>query len=118
MGRAALEEAQNLEQRLSPPVPIHQVADSVNSATNVISNQSNLVASVNSLLDKVGALVKVGDEIAKVCRFLISCLFFYSEWSKDPSICQLCVAGPLCRAQGEDNQAIIPPVFSLLYSGR
>ncbi|KIM76026.1 hypothetical protein PILCRDRAFT_13068 [Piloderma croceum F 1598] len=52
-------------QKLSS-LPVVNVADGVTNHTNTILNQMSLVTSLSSLLDKVGILVKIGDEVAKI----------------------------------------------------
>ena len=54
----AMERAQTVAQKLSQPL--------VANADNVVSNQQNLITSFNALMKKLGVLVKVGDEVAKV----------------------------------------------------
>jgi hypothetical protein len=60
---AALEHAQLSAHQLSQPLAIDAGTDVV----NAVSNQWGLITSFESLLTKVGLLVKIGDEIAKVC---------------------------------------------------
>lgn len=88
MGDGALERTQSTEQRLSSSAPKNHATGSVN---------DDLVASFNSLLAKVDILVKIGDEIAKVCPLLFGFLFSRSEPPQDSSIRQFCVADTLCR---------------------
>jgi hypothetical protein len=61
-----VEQARSAEQSLSPPL-IARITDAATSHFNTVSNQADLVTSFGSLLDKVGILVKLGDEVAKVC---------------------------------------------------
>jgi hypothetical protein len=49
-------------------------SSAVTDLTDTASNQQNLVTSFGSLLDKVGILLTVGDEIAKV-RLLLYILY-------------------------------------------
>jgi hypothetical protein len=69
----SMEHARMAAQKLSS-LPVVNVADGVTNHTNTISNQMSLVTSLSSLLDKVGILVKIGDEVAKVCLcYLCAC---------------------------------------------
>jgi hypothetical protein len=36
-------------------------------AVNAVANQENLIAAFDAVMKKLGVLVKVGDEVAKVC---------------------------------------------------
>jgi hypothetical protein len=65
----ALKEAQMEAQKLSPPVA--NVSDAVTNAVDAISNHQELIT---SFMKKLGILVKVGDEVAKVCTSLSSAL--------------------------------------------
>jgi hypothetical protein len=91
------------------PPAINTMSNAVTDLTDTASNQQKLVTSFGSLLDKVGILVTVGDEVAKVCPLP------YSSWShrpkifEDTSLCQFCVASTLCRTQGTSNS--FTPVF-------
>jgi hypothetical protein len=49
------------------PLAINNMPNAVTDLTDAASNQQKLVTSFGSLLDKVGILVSVGDEVAKVC---------------------------------------------------
>ena len=60
----AIEQAQTSVQKLSEP-PVAGLPDVVKNVTNVVSNQ-NLITSSDSLMKKIGVLVKVGNEVAKV----------------------------------------------------
>jgi hypothetical protein len=61
-----VEHARTAAQKLSSP-PIVNVADGVTNLAGTVSNQMSLVTSLGSLLGKVEILVKIGDEVAKVC---------------------------------------------------
>ena len=61
-----VEHAQTAAQKLSSP-PIVNVADGVTNLAGTASNQMTLEMSLGSLLSKVKILVKIGDEVAKVC---------------------------------------------------
>jgi hypothetical protein len=50
-----------------PSPPIVNAADSVTNLAGTASNQMSLVTAFASLLGKVEILVKIGDEVAKVC---------------------------------------------------
>ena len=50
-----------------PSPPIVNVADGVTNIVGTVSNQMGLATSMGSLLGKVEMLVKIGDEVAKVC---------------------------------------------------
>ena len=61
-----MEHARTAAQKLSSP-PIVNAVDGDTNFAGIISNQMGLVTSLGSLLGKVEILVKIGDEIAKVC---------------------------------------------------
>jgi hypothetical protein len=61
----AVEQAQTAAQNLLEPL-VAKVSDVVTDAANAVSNQQNLITSFDALMKKVGILVKVGDEVAKV----------------------------------------------------
>jgi hypothetical protein len=61
-----VERAQTAAQKLSPP-PIVNAIDGVTNLPGTDSNQMTLETSLGSLLGKVEILVKIGDEVAKVC---------------------------------------------------
>jgi hypothetical protein len=60
----ALERARALEQTPSQPA-VTQISDATNLANT--SNQMDLAASLGSVLENIEILVKLGDEVAKVC---------------------------------------------------
>ena len=66
----AVEQAQTSAQGLAPPL-VTKVSDAVTNISVTWTNQQNLVVLFDSLLQKLGVLVKVGDEVAKVW-FLVS----------------------------------------------
>jgi hypothetical protein len=81
----ALERARALEQSLSRP-EVTQVSGVTTSLADAASNQAGLATSLGSVLDKIGILVKLGDEVAKVCH----CSYNYScfpEILADSSLC-------------------------------
>ena len=94
--------ARNLSQR-----PVADISDAVTNLPNTISTETNLVTIFNSLLSKVGILVKVGDEVAKVCPALLSSLSHGPKLVADPSLCQFCMASTLRRTEGVSG-SIIP----------
>jgi hypothetical protein len=49
-----------------PQPLVGNVVDTLTNVSNALSNQQNLVASFDALMKKLGVLVKVGDEVAKV----------------------------------------------------
>jgi hypothetical protein len=61
-----VEHARMAAQKLSPP-PIVNAVDGDTILAGIVSNQMGLVTSLGSLLGKVEILVKIGDEVAKVC---------------------------------------------------
>jgi hypothetical protein len=61
-----VEHSRMATQKLSSP-PIVNVTDGVTNLAGTASNQMSLVTSFGSLLSKVEILVKIGDEVAKVC---------------------------------------------------
>lgn len=60
-----------LSDKLTSPGPT-SVTDAMSAAGDAVTSlaQSNLVGSLETLLDKLGVLVKIGDEIAKVCTHI------------------------------------------------
>jgi hypothetical protein len=66
----AIEQALVSGGKLPQPLVVTTVANAVTDLTDTASNQQNLVTSFGSLLDKVGILLTVGDEVAKVCLLL------------------------------------------------
>jgi hypothetical protein len=62
----SVEHARTAAQKLSSP-PMVNAADGVTDSAGTVSNQMGLVTSWGSLLGKVEILVKIGDEVAKVC---------------------------------------------------
>jgi hypothetical protein len=61
-----VEHARTAAQKRSSP-PIVNAVDGVTDSAGTVSNQMGLVTSLGSLLGKVEILVKIGDEVAKVC---------------------------------------------------
>ena len=61
----AVEQAQISAQGLAPPL-VTNVSDAVTNISVTWTNQQNLVALFDSLMQKLGLWLKVGDEVAKV----------------------------------------------------
>ena len=61
-----IERARTAAETLLSPL----IANKADSVAKTVSDQMNLVTSFGSLLGKVEILVKVGDEVAKVCPVL------------------------------------------------
>ena len=58
---------------LQPLVP--NVSDTVISISDTVANQQNLVTSFDALMKQLAPLVKIGDEVAKVCSVSSSLLY-------------------------------------------
>jgi hypothetical protein len=104
-----MEQAQTVAQKLSEPL-VANVSDVVTNATNAVSNQQNLIILFNALMKKLGVLVKVRDEVTKVCSSISLSLLYYLNWSfhkKDPSLCEFGMAGAFHRDKGESISIII-----------
>jgi hypothetical protein len=65
-----MEQAHTVTQNFSQPL-VANVSGAVNNAANAVSNQQNLVTVFDGLMKKLGVLVKVGDEVAKVCSLCL-----------------------------------------------
>jgi hypothetical protein len=63
----SVEHARSAAQKLTSSPPIVNAADSVTNLGGTVSNQMGLATSLGSLLGKIEMLVKIGDEVAKVC---------------------------------------------------
>jgi hypothetical protein len=50
------------------------VSDTFTTITDTMSNQQNLITSFSSLMMKLEPLIKIGDEVAKVCSLRIFCI--------------------------------------------
>ena len=61
----AVEQAQTSAQGLAPPL-VTNASDAVTNISDTWTNQQNLVALFDSLMQKLGLWLKVGDEVAKV----------------------------------------------------
>jgi len=62
---STVEQAQISTQLLSAPLLVN-VCDDITHLASTVSNQQTLVKSFKSVMDKVGILVNVGDELAKI----------------------------------------------------
>ena len=110
---AAIEQAQLSGEKFPQPLVANTtMAHAVTDLTNTASNQQNLVTSFGSLLDKVGILLTVGDEVAKVQRLLYSYSFHHPKMFKDTSLREFCVASALCRTQGTSDSFTFVLVFT------
>jgi hypothetical protein len=108
----AVEQAQLSGKKLPQPLVVNTMANAVTDLTNTASNQQNLVTSFGSLLDKVGILLTVGDEIAKVWLLLYSHSFRHPKMFKDTSLREFCMASALCRTQGMSDLFTAVLVFT------
>ena len=66
----AIEQALLSGKNLPQPLAVNTISSAVTDLTDTALNQQNLVTSFGSLLEKVGILLTVGDEVAKVCLLL------------------------------------------------
>ena len=99
---SALELAQTFAQKLPQPL----VSTASTNMSDTLSNQQKLLTSFNALLQKFEPLVKIGDEVAKVRSSVYSPSGFIERSdlifsSKDPSLCQFCMASAFCRNESE-----------------
>jgi hypothetical protein len=108
----AVEQAQLSGKKLPQPLVVNTMANAVTDLTNTASNQQNLVTSFSSLLNKVGILLTVGDEVAKVWLLVYSHSFCHSKMFKDTSLRKFCVEGALCRTQGMSDSFTCVLVFT------
>jgi hypothetical protein len=108
----AVEQAQLSGKKLPQPLVVNTMANIVTELTNTALNQQNLVKSFGSLLDKVGILLTVGDEVAKVWLSLYSYSFHHPKMFKDTSLREFCVASALCRNQGTSDSFTSVLVFT------
>src|ERR1700691_2730285 len=76
-----VERAQTAAQKLSPP-PIVNAIDGVTNLAGTGSNQMTLETSLGSLLGKVEILIKIGDEVAKVCLSYVRAHSTVLKWSQ------------------------------------
>jgi hypothetical protein len=101
----AVEQAKASAQKLLGPVVVANVFDAVTNTANAASNQQNLITTFEALMNKLGVLVKIGDEVAKVCSSLSSLiarpkLVFLLLKNTDSPVYQFCVAGAVRRNEG------------------
>jgi hypothetical protein len=61
-----MEQAQTSAKKLSQPL-VSNVPDAFTNISDTLSNQQKLVASFSALMKQLEPLVKIGDEVAKVC---------------------------------------------------
>jgi phage-related minor tail protein len=69
----AIQQAQTSAQQLSQPL-VSTMSDAFADISDTMSNQQNLVTSFNALMKRLEPLVKIGDEVAKVCSSVSSSL--------------------------------------------
>jgi hypothetical protein len=86
---------------------------------DALSDQQSLVTSIGAVLKLIKPLVKIGDEISKVCSLIFSIgrselMIFY----KDSSLCQFSVDSALRRNEGELYLVIIDPLLHILHFTR
>jgi hypothetical protein len=97
----AVEQAQTTTQKLAEPF-VANATNALATISDTVSNQQNLMTLSEALLQKVGVLVKIGDEVAKVWSSLSSRLLHNSKWLnyEDTPLCEFCVASSLRRNEG------------------
>src|ERR1700677_5137804 len=90
----AVEQSKTSAQKLSQPLVVN-ASNAVSNISSPVSNQQNLVTSFDALMKKLGGLVKVGDEVAKVCSSVSSLLLYDLSGSffLDSPLCQFSVEG-------------------------
>jgi hypothetical protein len=96
-----VEQAQMSAKKLSrPPVP---------DVSGAVSDKQSLVTSFDALLMQFRPLIKIGDEISKVCSpFFPVMIRIYLVFPKDPSLCQFCLDGAFSGNEGEFSLIIDP----------
>ena len=62
----AIQQAQTSAQKFSQPL-VTTVSDAFTNISDTVSNQQSVVTSFNALMKRLEPLVKIGDEVAKVC---------------------------------------------------
>jgi hypothetical protein len=67
----AIQQAQMSAQQLSQPL-VSTMSDAFADISDTMSNQQNLITSFNALMKRLEPLVKIGDEVAKVCSSVSS----------------------------------------------
>jgi hypothetical protein len=63
---SAVEQAQASAQKLSRPLVVN-ASDALTNISNTVSNQQNIVTTFDALMKKLEVVVKIGDEVARVC---------------------------------------------------
>ena len=97
----AVKQAQVSAGKLSRPL-ISDVSDAV-------LNKQSLVTTFDALLMQFKPLVKIGDEISKVCSLFFPVMIrIHLFFSKDPSLCQFRMDSAFCGNEGEFNFIIDP----------
>jgi hypothetical protein len=77
-----VEHARSAAQKLTSSPPIVNAADGVTNIACTVSNQMGVATSLGSLLDKVEMLVRIGDEVAKVCLSYVRAHRTVLKWSQ------------------------------------
>ena len=106
----AVEQAQTSAKKLSRPL-VSTASDALTNISDTLSHQQTLVTSFESLLKQFQPLVKIGDEISKVCSPVFSLVTIRINpflFPKDPSLCQFRVDSAFCGNEGELNLTIDP----------
>ena len=106
----AVEQAQTSSRKLSQPL-VSNVSGAFASISDTLSHQQKLVTSFDALLMQVRPLVKIGDEISKVCSPVFSLVTIRINpflFPKAPSLCQFRVDSAFCGNEGELNLIIDP----------
>ena len=112
----ALEQAKTFSQRLSQPV-VSNASDTFTNISDTLSSQQKLVTSFEAVLKQFKPLIKIGDEISKVCSPVPSAVTMRINlcfFSKDPSICQFRVDSAFRRNEGKLND-IIDPLLHIIH---
>ena len=110
----AVKQAERSAQKLSPPL-VSNVSDAFTNISDALSHQQELVTRFDALLMQFKPLVKIGDQIAKVCSlFSPVTIRMNSLFPKDPSLCEFRVDGPFGRNEGELN-LIINPLLDIVH---
>jgi hypothetical protein len=76
----AVKQAQSSAQKLVGPV-VANMSDAVTNAANAISNKQNLITAFEAFMNKLEVLVKIRDEVTKVCLSLFPPLLHDRNWS-------------------------------------
>ena len=92
----AVEQAQSSAKKLSRPF--------IPDVSATVLDKQSLVTSFDTLLMQFKPLVKIGDEISKVCSpFFPVMTRIYLIFLKDPSLCQFRVDGAFRRDEGNSK---------------